>query len=57
MVYPVDFSIKINDSFCTVQTSFIFADTISECMGKAEEVKQTLPQAKKQHVHIFIEAE
>jgi hypothetical protein len=56
MVYPVNFSIKINESFCTVQTALIFADSVSECMDKAEGVKETLPQYKKHHVHIFIEA-
>jgi hypothetical protein len=56
MVYPVNFSIKINESFCTVQTALIFADSVSECMDKAEGVKETLPQFKKHHVHIFIDA-
>jgi hypothetical protein len=56
MIFPVDFAIKINDSFCTVHTALIYAQSVSECQDKAEEIRESLPQNKKHHVHIFIEA-
>jgi hypothetical protein len=56
MIYPVDFSIKINHSFCTIHSELIFADSVSECQEKAENIRDHLPQHRKQHVHIFIDA-
>jgi hypothetical protein len=56
MVYPVDFSIKINGSFCIIHTELIFATSVSECFDKAEAIRETIPQNKKHQVHIFIEA-
>lgn len=56
MIFPVDFAIKINDSFCTVHTALIFAQSVSECQDKAEKIRKNLPQFKKHNVHIFIEA-
>jgi hypothetical protein len=56
MVYPVDFSIKINGNFQTIHKAFIFADSVSECRDKAEDMCNDLPQNKNHHVHIFIEA-
>lgn len=55
MLYAVDFSIRVNESFSTIYTALIHAISVSECMGIAEEIKDTLPENKKQHVHIFIE--
>lgn len=55
MLFSVDFSIQINQSFCTIHTAFIHAESVSECMDVAEEIKEELPQNKQQHVHIFIE--
>lgn len=56
MIYPVDFSIKVNDSFCTIHSELIFANSVSECQDVAENIRETLPQYKKHHVLIFIEA-
>lgn len=55
MLFSVDFSIQINQNFCTVHTAFIHADSVSECMVEAEEIKETLSVNKKHKVHIFIE--
>lgn len=55
MLFEVDFSIKVNDSFCTVHKQFIFAQSVSECQEQAEEILETLPQQKSHHVYIFIE--
>lgn len=56
MLYEVDFSIKVNDSFCTIHKEFIFAQSVSECQDQAEIILQELPQSKNHHVRIFIEA-
>lgn len=56
MVYPVDFSIKVNGSFCTVHTVLIYANSVSECWNKAEGVRDMLPHNKSHQIHIFIEA-
>jgi hypothetical protein len=56
MLYEVDFAIKLNGSFSTVHTEYIFAHSVSECQDRAEEILQDLPQNKNHHVHIFIEA-
>lgn len=55
MLYAVDFDIKVNQRFCTVHTAFIHASSVSECMNKAEEIKESLPANKSHQVHIFIE--
>lgn len=54
MLFPVDFSIKINEDFYPVHTELIFANTVSECMKEAREIKKTLPQ--QDSIHIFIDA-
>lgn len=56
MLYKVDFSIKVNDSFCTVHKVFIFAESVSECQDKAEEIRDTIPQNENNDIRIFIEA-
>lgn len=53
-MFEVDFAIKVKGSFCTVHTAFIHASSVSECQDKADELKETLPQFKDHHVHIFI---
>lgn len=56
MLYSVDFSIRINEMFHTIYTAFIHAMSVSECMSLAEDIKNNLPENKKYHVRIFIEA-
>lgn len=55
MLYAVDFAIKLNGTFHTIHTAFIEAISVSECQHKAEEMREELPQAKTQHIRIFIE--
>jgi hypothetical protein len=57
MVYSVDFTIKVQDSFCTIHTELICATSVSECMDMAEKVKEHIHQKRKQKVHYFIEAD
>lgn len=56
MLYEVDFSIKFNDSFNTIHTAFIHAQSVSECQGEAKAIRATLPQIKEHQIHIFIKA-
>jgi hypothetical protein len=56
MLYEVDFAIKIHSCFHTVHTAFVFADSVSECQDKAEQIREDLSQHKTNQVHIFIEA-
>lgn len=56
LMFAVDFVIKIKQSFCTIHSAFILANSVSECQNKAEEILGTLPQSKEHHVHIFINA-
>lgn len=56
MLFEVDFSIKISESFSTIHTAFIHAQSVSECQGEAETIRDTLPQIKEHQVHIFIKA-
>ncbi|MGD6845260.1 hypothetical protein ACQCVH_22410 [Bacillus infantis] len=55
MLFSVDFDIRINESFCTVHTAFVPAESVSECMDIAEGMKETIPANKDHYVHIFIE--
>lgn len=54
MVYEVDFAIKVKNTFCTIRTAFIQAISVSECLAKAEEIRDSLPDAQKQDIRIFI---
>lgn len=56
MLFEVDFSIKVNDSFCTVHTAFIHAQSVSECQFQAESIRDSLQQYKQHQIHIFIAA-
>lgn len=56
MLFSVDFSIKVNGLFSTIYTALIHAISVSECMYKAERIKEEkLVEFKNQQVHIFIE--
>jgi len=54
MLFEVDFALRINGNYQTIHTAFVAADSVSECMDKAEGIRDELPQSKNQHVHIFI---
>lgn len=56
MLYEVDFAIKVNGSFSTIYTAFVQALSVSECQFKAEEIRDSLPQARNHNVQIFIGA-
>lgn len=56
MIFTVDFSIKVNGLFSTIHTALIQAISVSECMYKAECMKdEKLIEFRNQQVHIFIE--
>lgn len=55
MLYSVDFTIRVNETFSTILTAFIHAMSVSECMALAEDIKQDLRESKKHQIHIFIE--
>lgn len=55
MLFSVDFSIQVNEHFQTVHWAFIPAESVSECREVAQEIKDSLPESKDHHVHIFIE--
>lgn len=55
MLFSVDFSILVNETFHTVHWAFIPADSVSECREVAREMKDSIPESKNHHVHIFIE--
>lgn len=56
MLFEVDFSIKVNESFCTIHTAFIHAQSVSDCRYQAEEIRDSLHQSKRNQIHIFIRA-
>lgn len=56
MLYPVDFSIKLNGSFQTIHSELIYASSVSECQETAKSIRKELPQHQHYEVHIFIEA-
>jgi hypothetical protein len=51
MLFPVDFSIRVNGNFHTVHTELIFANSVSECKQLANEISKTLSQ---ENIHIFL---
>ncbi|MFE4522160.1 hypothetical protein ACFRCQ_08375 [Cytobacillus firmus] len=55
MLFSVDFSIRVNESFQTVHWAFIPAESVTECREVAQEIKANLPESQKHQVHIFIE--
>jgi hypothetical protein len=56
MLFEVDFAIKVYGSFHTVHKEFVYANSVSECQDKAEQIREDLRQHKSNQVHIFIEA-
>lgn len=56
MLYEVDFSVKVSDSFCTIHTAFVLACSVSECMAKAQEIKESLEPRHGNQIFISIEA-
>ena len=56
MLFEVDFALKINGTFQTISKDFIFAESVSECQDKAEEIRKKLRHSKNQNIYIFIEA-
>jgi hypothetical protein len=56
MLFEVDFTIKVHGSFHSVHKAFVFANSVSECQDKAEQIRAELRQDKNNQVHIFIEA-
>jgi hypothetical protein len=55
MLFEVDSSIKFNTIFQTIHTAYIFANSVSECQDKAEQIREELPLNQNQQIHIFIE--
>lgn len=56
MLYEVDFTVRVNETFSTILTAFIHAISVSECMSIAEDMKLELPASKDSEVFIFIAA-
>lgn len=54
LLFEIDYALKINGNFYTVFKEFVFADSVSECWGKAEPIREELELKNKQQIHIFI---
>jgi hypothetical protein len=56
MLFEVNFAVKINGNFQMIHKAFVFAESVSDCQGKSESIREELSLYKNHHIHIFIEA-